>query len=332
MDHRASRIMIACSAGGALTLALLYALVPDLGIVAVALAVAGGSLVGYFGYNMAEVVRKAPTAWRQTQYDAALGQTDDALELCVDIAFAVLVRFPLSIIKPVARFLSKPRPVFFCTLFVGAAFGGSMMLNLMAEHPHQVGTYVVWPSFFVTFFCLGFLASALSFIPLVFMAVAIEYNHPVVPDTFFVRMRGYDIQHRDEENNGPLLRYSCSYHHAGMFLVYGTTSIVVHLFRGVAVILGGVAAMLGFCARFAVKLVRLVHSNERVICAIYAPVGGVATYAYVATVGTVAEYGAVAFAATIVAAGTISAILGLCGYTIARFVIHTLNGHANDVT
>lgn len=231
-----------------------------------------GAVAGYLCYDLREVWSAIPRAWQQTKQSAS---------------------------KLILWFVEVPHP----TLFSGILMGLLFTLWVATTIPSIPEGGVVW-EISVIGLVLLLVSAALAFFAIEFLmnvgAFTLGYHRKNMNSRFFHRPFDQDFPFRKRLFGR---RIAISYRSAALLSLLGVVAIIPWM---VLFLLVGLYILLERAAKFLWNLFKLIHSNNRTICAIDGPIGGCAAYLFIpisATIDTVVTY--------ILLGGVLGALIGI---------------------
>lgn len=253
MDQKTKTLRLAAVLFGGGTLLTLGFMIfaPTLGLaLSLGIGLPLGAALGYFGYAFEQVLRAIPRA-------AAVAAP--AVARAVPTALYAIGR-------GLRTFFGRPRPLFVLAGLLG--FGIFNILYLLAGRL-PVWWYAVFVALYTT--VVGFFAHHI----MILLALARRRNREYWRNRFGVSVRllidgSLNLFVAMSWRDGALL-----YVHAGTTLVWCIAMAIGYTFFAIGWLAWNVPRAIG---RFAVALMRFIHSDERVVCAVHVPVGAAATY------------------------------------------------------
>lgn len=312
MDERTQKVAATCFASGCATFLALCIAVPTIGIGwALLVGAAIGAPIGYFGYRFKDVLRAIPLAARATYRTLSRGLRDGP-ELVWDIAcnvsvaiwnflyakrptfYASLVLTAIMMMVFIEYRMASGPSNWFVWAYGGAVFVA--VLILIAPQAQETGIFFAFASGGLALLAacmlkhaqpsLGVIAtdaiSALLLLPFFWVlhfAIAITTLDGTHHGRQWAkRFASGDVQDNVDRLINPFGVYPFRIFFAmyGSAIVWSIRGVAWLVFKLVTIIFWHLPRLVGI---FVAKLFRLIHSNERTICAIDGPLGGIVTYA-----------------------------------------------------
>lgn len=252
MNERTRKVAATCFASGCATFLVLCIAVPTIGVGwALLVSVVIGAPIGYFGYRFKDVLRAIPRAARQT------------IPIVGIVLRAVCIDAPLDIWRAFREFTRVPRPFFWPHLLFGSALA-AIATSLDVPVQHLFTQYARFSIYLFCFLTLGVIGYPLAIIAVSaressckrWMTASAAANISISDPLLILRSVSYPV----------MLRF---YADALWNVVYGV-GFAIYAICGL---------LPRTIFRFARQLFLLIHSDERTICAVDGPLGGIITYA-----------------------------------------------------
>jgi len=253
-DSRVPKIVSACFASGTTTFLTLLIAAPSLGVLwAMLISVLVGGSVGYFGYQFREVLRAIPKAARAS------------------------IPVVVSGFGNVQEFFSKPRPFLSGDLLASAIFSIAFLMNVQLTEIERQDWLLIGS--LVAFFSFVVIAMLQAF----YLGVVLNWRDSTKEKWKLLAKDSPDV-HAVFNAQFPIevLMASISWRYMLELHWDAFMNVVIGVLLFVVGVIGGIIAIpfvaIYFGGKFLWYLIKIIHSDHRLICGVNGSLGGLATF------------------------------------------------------
>lgn len=282
MDPRTLKVCAVCFGAGAIGLLVLLIATPSLGFWGSVLGTFASAAIGYFGYEFRVTLRALALASRE--------------------ALPTIFRVTPLVLRAIGRFLARPRPVIFVQTFFSAALGVYLGLLMVEGEPMWLILKIVSIFALVALMAL-FGTSCGSYAQRQLMRVR------QVTEDRWVHL--YDPIEQNEDLSYVMAVSWPEFLRFEFDTIVNVVLIPFLVLHQIFIVFP--ATVIGIVW----TTIKLIHSNERMVCAVDGPLGMLAAYAALRVyVGAPIMYTPLTTFGAVLFAGAFSTLIGLVNYEL----------------